>query len=361
MKKMYRIVMALVVILQLVACSRQQLLDGCEEGAKVLVSIDWSQAALNPETDSQNHLYSASLWLFPKEGGKPLEYKLINARGGEITVPVGEYAAIVFNNTVVDYASIQFRGTDQYATFSVEAAAQSRNYYIAQGATAPFIQEPELLAAWSCEEVRITSEMVQADHQQPALAVRELTNIQPVRVVYTIKTLLHVRNVNAATMAAGVFAGMGNGCNLSTLQTTNNASLQAFTLNSRKYYPGSTTDGTVEATVRSFGAIPSADDSKWTNQTDGSGFGGLGASNLPANNYFKQSDFVLIDESEAGPFIFNITDHILYGDYVPRVLSLEIVLGAEGDPAIELPIFQGEGGMDVELDEWEEENVDIDF
>ena len=84
---------AIISVLSFHSCERRSLEDFDMAYAIIPVRIDWSVSGVAVE-----EMHRASVWLFPKDGAMPMEYRLEeNLMYREINVPIGEYSVLVFN------------------------------------------------------------------------------------------------------------------------------------------------------------------------------------------------------------------------------------------------------------------------
>lgn len=357
MKRIYTIIL-LALVAAISSCERRPLVDELHETALIPVSIDWSEALLDPDNDPNGDVYSASVWLFPQPDsryqGKPLEFKLNNPRGGEIEVPVGKYAVLVFNNTVMDFSeNVGFRGTDKYETFEYYALPDTRASRYSKSGYDNLILEPDIIAAWNLDEFEVTPDMVtltRSTSENSSLAARQqvkaLSNVTPHRLTYVVKSLVRVVGLNNAKAAQGAVTGFGSSVFLATGRVAPPPSTLVFNLNNRQWLNSEQTVGTIEsAPFNAFGP----------------------ASGDPSAACYHLTSFTLRGEWEgsttyptppAAPFTHYITNQI--NKNISLYINLNVGFEVKpGNPEIVLPDFsiQGDGGFGVGLEDWGEEVV----
>ena len=111
-----------------IGCERRPLEDEYYENALIPVRIDWTTLAnLDPDNDPNNTVKSASIWFFPKNGDKALEFRFNNPKGEDIQVPLGEYSVIVPQrklrmSAVSMYTSLFYSNIIQCSTLQIGRA-----------------------------------------------------------------------------------------------------------------------------------------------------------------------------------------------------------------------------------------------
>lgn len=357
-----RPVLYLLLLLLTASCERRELTEELYQTAKIKVSIDWSEAALDPDNDPDGDLYRASVWLFCKEGpifnGKSYkEYRLNSCLGGEIEVPIGHYSVLVFNNSVDEFSSyVGFRGTDRYETFEYYAKADTRSSQ-ARNATLPALLEPDVLAAWHLDNLEITPEVVtytrtrageQGSSSRASEQANSLQDVQPTRLTTQCNLQAYARQIKSVSTAQGFLQGMAGSVFLVSGQVSAAPTTVYFTLNHHTYDPGSTTDGTLNGTFNTIG--PLAD---------------------PAATYGLQLWFTLTAAYNGSttwptppeaPYQFDITEQVLYAEsHTPDLavsLELDIKVGyglTPDEPEITFPTVNQGSGFSAEVEEWGEE------
>ncbi len=256
-------------VLLLFSCHRRPLELLLVDTCAIPVTIDWeSKARLTPGEDTED-LYRASVWFFAKDGtvfadgSTYKEFRLDDPAGGEVELPVGRYAVLVFNNSVDEFSSnVGFRGTDRYDTFE---------YYVCNASASRFagnnpVLEPDILAAWRLDDYEVTREMVIQHHQlevpltaeEAAKAeedLKRLLNLVPERLTYEVHTIAHVEYVRSARSAQAVLHGMAHTVRLASRQVSATPSSFTFAMNNRRFDDEDSPHGTVEARYRTLGLL----------------------------------------------------------------------------------------------------------
>lgn len=302
--------LALLLVIVLCSCHRQNLEERLIDRATVSVTIDWSLAMLDPDNDPDENLYSASVWLF-SEDGDAIEYKLSDATGEDVSVPVGEYKVLVFNKTITDYSSgVAFRGTGSFDTFE---------YYIVDTT-----KTVDILAVWRDEEFIITTDMITQEVQLFA---------QPERLVHQLYVQLYVNNLNSASSATGTLTGVSSSVLLCDGTQSTSYINQSVSLNNRTYDDGSSFDGTIEGLINHLGQPADSDNSTFetlftlSSEYDGS------------TTYPTPPDDPFIEELDS--------------DIFQTELIQWLYIGFDNDK-ISLPVTTSTGGFDLNVNGWGE-------
>lgn len=341
-----------------IGCERRPLEDEYYENALIPVRIDWTTLAnLDPDNDPNNTVKSASIWFFPKNGDKALEFRFNNPKGEDIQVPLGEYSVIVINRTIDEFsAKVGFRGVNKYETFEYYLKEDTRTpAYSRSNNSNRVLQQPDILACWSLNDFEVTKEMVLISRTDEFLDLKtradektltrtesklmSLTNIKPERLTAAIKTIVHVERLNVVSPnplpEAGI-QGMPSSVLLHNKKYNEESVSHYYFMNNRKLEENKT-DGTIEASINVL--MPRRDLNRQFNIT---------------------AQFTLLTEYEGSvtyptppksPFTFNVTDKI---KELTTNEELTIYLN------VEMPdvIVEGTGGgIDIDIEDWGEEVV----
>jgi len=241
------------------ACSRRELKDYFTDTALIPVRIDWSLSGVSIED-----MHRASIWLFPWNGGLPLEYRLeSNLTYREITVPVGVYSVLVFNETIEesDWNGLIFTGTNSYETFAAMSVPQSIRGFYTRSEDLPLIADPEAIAAWSLDRFEVNQEMITTtmaySKNKSALEakVSNLTAIKPMPRFERVVVTAYVINLSSFMQATGTIDGMASGVYMVSGERILEPATHAFILNGR-VYDANDNDGTTTRTFNIFGRLP---------------------------------------------------------------------------------------------------------
>lgn len=342
----YRWILAILLAGALASCERRDWTDVVIERATIPVSIDWSLSGMDPENDPDQDLYRASVWLFSKNGavfdGKTYcEYRLNSPYGGEISVPVGRYSALIFNNSVIEVSSnVAFRGTDKYETFEYYSLADADHY----SKITSYILEPDMLAAWHADDFEVTAAMVRTPNSRTTLEeCTSLLHVQPLPLVWRCNTQAHVNQLVSAAGAQGIVHGTGVSVYLATGRVPAKMASTVFPFTNWMQDTGFGANGTMYGHINTFGP-----------QTN------------PSATYSLQISFALngrYNGSTTWPtpptpaYSFDVTQQVRTStDYL---INLRIGEGLiQGEKLMELPATgNNSSGFDAEVTPWEDEEV----
>lgn len=264
--KQYTIVMLALIMVSMVvdACTRRPLVDEYIESALVPVSIDWSISGVPVD-----EMHRASVWLFPVDGGMPLEYRMEgDLTYREIAVPIGVYSVLVFNETVDedDWNTMVFTGTSRYETFAAMGIPDAVRGFYSRTEDLPLIKNPEPLAAWSLDRFEVTPEMVLSTREivrnySPSYRskleneVPDLTVAKPLPRFERVVITAYVTFLSSSMQSTGTIDGMSAGVYMVSGEMVPTPAAHAFILNGR-IYDANGDDGTTTRTFNIFGRLP---------------------------------------------------------------------------------------------------------
>ncbi len=244
-------------------CTRRLLEDEYIPTAVVPVSINWSASGVPVE-----EMHRASVWLFPVNGEEPLQYHLEgNLNYREITVPVGVYSILVFNETIddADWEGITFTGTNHYETFAAMSIPDAGRGLYTRSDTLPLVLTPEPLAVWSLDRFEVTPEMVnstrsiantRSGEQRAALenVAPGLTMIKPEPRIKQLTITAYITNLSSSMQVTGTIDGMAAGVYMVSGEKIPSTVTYPFLLNGRVYEDNGK-DGTTTRTFNVFGKV----------------------------------------------------------------------------------------------------------
>ncbi len=350
---MKRIIILFGAVLVMAACERRPMEELFIETASIDVAIDWSSTGLDADTDDEN-LYRASVYLFansgePFDGKSYREYPLNSPKGGSIEVPIGEYSAIIFNNSTAEFSSnVGFRNLDSYDDFEYYSLSDDTR------SETNYVLEPDLLGAWTTQDIKVTSQMVITSHDLKSYAITEaervqaledlkqLSSVEPELLTSQIDMRIYSSMIKSASQVQCDLIGFASSLNMSTGAPSAESGTFEFSLESRTFDSGSTSAGYISGTTHTMGFLEDED-----------------------ARYYLEVRFMLVDEhygswyypaSDEDPFRFDITDQLLgQGDEV----SIVIDIGFE-EELFDLPEIYVAGGFEPSVDDWgDEESLDI--
>lgn len=253
-------------VLLLTACERRPLEEDYVDTALIPVCIEWMRSGVPAD-----EMHRASIWLFPKDNGQPLEYRMENDLNyREIQVPTGIYSVLVFNETIdrEDWNNITFTGTNRYETFAaMENIEQTCGFYN-YSEDLPLMKNPEPLAAWSLDHFEVTPEMVirtgniarrynTGASRREALVreVPDLTNAIPLPRFERVIITAYVQNLSGSMQVTGIIDSMLSGVYMASGEKIPTHAAHAFLLKGRLYDSENSDNGTVTCSFNIFGRL----------------------------------------------------------------------------------------------------------
>ncbi|GHV00651.1 hypothetical protein FACS1894159_06820 [Bacteroidia bacterium] len=251
-------------------CCRRPLEDEFAMEALIPVKIDWSHSGINEANLALTEdVHRVSLRFFPEDGSAAFDrYLESNVVEGEISVPVGRYSVVVFNESVYDLTywrdAVSFTDVDSYAGFAANVVADdaaNRRFY-SPAPNERLIVEPLPLASWSVGFFEVTPRMVTVTRgggstaNASELAMLEtLTHIVMRRLTYRVNVEAEVKNLSSAQYIYGAARGFAHRVYMASAQVEQSAATHIFSFDGRQYAPDGK-DGTARRSFLSFGRLP---------------------------------------------------------------------------------------------------------
>lgn len=297
----------------------------------VHVKIDWSNLSQRPN--------GTTIAFFPQTRTdlKPI-FLITNSINDSIRLPEDTYSILVFNETLTGHDNLAFKGTTRYETFEayIKPITTKVDYYIPEGEY--LVASPSVLAIDRLENFRVT--------QAAILSKAKITlNFKPQKVLSSTILKVHIKGMNNVAKKGSMasISGLANGMNLSTGKLSTTPVTQVFTLNSKLFESGSTTNGTMSGSFICFGMVEQ----------------GTGIQNT-VSLYFRLRNETDLDRIER-----NVTGRIeIIEEELHTIYKVEIGLEAPQDAIIVLPNVPDTekpgAGFDADVNDWgDEEVVDV--
>lgn len=247
----------------------------------------------------------------------------------------GNYHATVFNLTVDEFANINFRGLESATTAEAYAAESDvPQWYATPVANNSYIAgQPEWLAT---DMIRTTIASA-SNNRLPDTEV--IGTLHPKNIIYTLHITIHTENISNLRAVRGAISGLANGRQLATDRPNSNDVTVTHIIGSDSWTRHSTSStpdlGILKAEVRCFG--------------------------LPRNHRGTSAENILelhallADGKTVKRYNFHVGD--LISETSPsqdrRGDNLDLNLELRLSPS--LPPATDNGGMDIWLDDWDEE------
>lgn len=313
----------MVMLLGLLGCEHHHLYYSSSETANVKINVDWTNTGLSPNGVTAIAYYNnGDLYRSFPAYSNPNEVN--------ISLPVGTFDVVLFNNTPSEYLYIEFLNSDNISTVLANAKLKEAVRSVSDDdSDKDVVANPEVLASIKVEDIVVTQSTVDYYWNKPdsyeSSTLLEYS-AEPVRRVINVRVYVHTIGLKYASGSPRCFfKHFSGGFLLGEERSDERQVMQEFVLNNREFDAGSDVDGTITQEFTSFGEV-----------TD------------PDATYVVDIDFTLLDGSSF-PVIVDVTDQIeLYMDgYTPRIdIFLEIELPeTEGDSS-------GNSSFDTSVEDW---------
>ena len=319
MKKQVSIyTLCILLLLSLTGCEHKELCFSHPHTAMLDVDFNWDRA-----TDASPR--SMSLYLFPKNGGRPLRYEFSGCKGGKIRVAAGRYDALCLNS---DTEGIYYLNTEKITSFEVTPRStqllSEQSFHNIPEANVPRVEgkedervalAPDLLWSDNVYDIEVSA----SDDNRLTLYPEISMHICTIEI-RNADNLKYVSGISASisTMAGGVLVGHGHDV-LSEERVT--IPFEA------DISPDKTT---ITGRLQSFGHCP----------TD--------------LNSHKMVIYAILADGSKWYYTYDVTEQF---HTAPDPHRVHILLDKLPIPH---PIVDG-GGFNPSVDEWEEINTDIDM
>ncbi|MFI3266421.1 MAG: DUF5119 domain-containing protein [Rikenellaceae bacterium] len=258
--KIKNIACVVMMLYSITSCKRQELEEPQSYDAVIPITVDWSSSGI-----SEQSITNLSVYIYPKDGSTPYIKISSNIDSTSVTLPVGEYSVLVFNDAIGNLEGINFKQSDEYSLFTAGAIEDTAtdDIYYSLGDSQMLVYSHEPLAAWRMDDFVVSSDMVynpccnlSANCTLGVSTIEELMDISPTPVTATTTVTLSIDNLDNAMTIQGVITGFAAGAYLSTNERTSSTltNVYSFTFQTRDYDDSSeATDGTTEVSFYCFG------------------------------------------------------------------------------------------------------------
>ncbi len=116
------------------SCDRRQLWDEWDTLVPIDINVNWSQSRWT-EFDEGAAPTGMSIYAYDQMGKQQNVVKVTNdLEHVELKLYDGDWNVFVFNQSIMEYASLQFRGMDKYASAQIETIPQASRWFAASRA-----------------------------------------------------------------------------------------------------------------------------------------------------------------------------------------------------------------------------------
>ena len=321
-----------ILLMLLASCNHHELCYHHPHTAQVRVNVDWS------EFEEENPT-GMTVMVYPTDGGKPYTTITHTLDHATFNLPEGIYHTLVFNQSVSEFGSLEFRLMDHYAEAKVVSASHESRWYQGRADGGRVVTQPEWIATHREEGTMVTREMVEELRPESKYRTSDamgyvLSNLVPQNIIYTIHVRVNIEGIYNLRSARAALDGMSEGYRFAAAlpsDVTATYLMEEWKLTVDKSDP---TRGYIDTNLYCFG-LPD---------------GHQGTAN---ENQFVLS-VLLVDNKTILDFPFMVGDKFENGDASVRLqLNLELTLA---DPLPDVKPEGGSGsGFDAVVEDWGEE------
>lgn len=328
-----RMFYAVLAVILVYGCDRRPLEEEGTDRIAIPIKVYWDLAGIAPK--------NATVMFYASDGSLYKELRFSSSptyAEGEVELEAGDYTVVAFNELRDQIDYVRMRGWERLDTFEAYAVVNPDPVYqfVSQAGNQEVqVYEPGILAA-CLATIRVTPQMLADKAAATKAGLSALTNLHPTRKTAQANMKVHVRGLNNARMPA--IAQLRNMASSYYFATDRNSLLPVtaqFTMNNRKYDSGSNTDGTISASISTFGVL-----GEWHHTTD-----------TPDAKFYLDIAFMLVDARQT--IVETTTDitkliEIIVDENVAVTINVEI-------DAPPLPVVKpvgGDSGFSTDLVDW---------
>lgn len=351
----------LMFILMLVAtsCDRRQLWDEWDELVPVDINVNWSKSRF-ADFDEGDAPTGMSVYAFDQTGKQQPAVMVTNdLEHVQLKLYDGEWNIFVFNQSVMEYASLQFSGMDKYASAQIETIPQASRWFSTSRAEwvtrshSPWAEQTRANAETRADEYSLTTKQpiwFASDCHEGVIIdedkiIREFTphtrfddgTFYTKSAIIKMGVKVHFNGYENLYTVRAVISGVAKSYNISQMHAL--TEMTAHELTGWKGTAVTDSTGYVETTFQTFGLVK-------------------GYSYKPDELYLHL-DVMLVDGETI------MTYDLPVGNQVRASNENDIDLIIEVKDPLDLPKVNKteEGnGFDITVSDWEDEiNIDIDL
>ncbi len=247
-----RVLIFIAALVALCGCQHKDLCYMHSHTVPVRVHVDWEKF------NSKEVPTGMTVMAFQQGGGNPVKVLSNVTTHADIHLTAGVHHTVVFNQSVTEFGSLEFRNMESYDKAEVIAGPAPTKWYTTKHKNEKTAHEPEWFGTSKVEGTEITNEMIdKVVHAsiQGARGDEFAGHIHhtPKNVIYTLKVTVHIKNIYNLRSARAAISGMAEGYMIgkgdySTTQVTH--LLEKWTLGKDETDP---TRGYIQTTIQCFG------------------------------------------------------------------------------------------------------------
>ncbi len=340
------------VVFAIISCERKPISDEClcTSTLAIPIDVDWSVSGVS--------LKNATVLFYNTSDGSLAYEHTYEHNDNDIQsyayLPTGEYTAVVFNELRDEIQYLSCVGYDNLSTLKFESNS-NEDPLRSRSTTRSYVQESGDLAVSVVDGIVITEDMIveaayttsdDSSEETRTLsegtraAVESMMGVTPKKKNSTISISIHFINIYYARMPALVdLINLADGYYVYSDNNSSSSSTLQFTMGERVYDEGSYYDGTISATVTSFGTL-----------TERSDISGYDESNPVTVDVLFQ---LIDDEFTELNRVMTVTNYITHSEMEDGSIYLSIDVSCEEAlPAVEPSGSSGDSGFGSSVNDW---------
>lgn len=192
-------------VVSLTSCVREPLvIIGENEAFDLVIRPRWI------EMDERPTGFTAII--YPTDNSEPYVVRSNDVDSVQVSLPVGSYRVIVFNQTFDEYESIKFRHAESYYDFEIMGADEDDSKVLSSYnimSKSRMCKEPAVFAADCCNELSVTQTEVD-EARKNNVRIRKTLTMRPHIVISTLYINLRVEGIYNGYAVQGCIDGMSS-------------------------------------------------------------------------------------------------------------------------------------------------------
>lgn len=341
----------------IVSCERKPLYDNCicTNTLAIPIHVNWQPSGVAPQ--------NVSVLFYNTEDGKLFLEHTFEHNSNDIQsyakLPIGSYTAVIFNElrNQIDYVSCINHEDITTLKFQSNEADPLRS----KAPTRTYMKQSGDLAVTTVENIVVTEEMIveaayksfdemlntKAVSPETKSTVESLMDVTPLKKNTTINITAHIKNIYYARMPSLVdLTNLADGYYVYGDKNSKTPSTIQFTMNNRTYDKNSLYNGTISATLQTFGTL---EDRSST------------ASHDSSTPIILDLLFKLVDEKQTEKSLdMDVTAKAIHTLESDGSYTIDINVEFEDElPVVEPEGSDGESGFGSEVENWEDVDVPL--
>jgi len=361
-----RLLSALILTLLATSCDRRQLWDETDTLVPVDINVDWSKSRW-ADFDEGEAPTGMSVYAYDQTGEQQNVVKVTNEIDYvQLKLYDGDWNIFVFNQSIMEYASLQFSGMEKYASAQIETIPQASRWFATSRAewltrsTSPWAVQTRATRAQTRAKNGTRADEYSLTTKQPiwfASDCYEGVIIDDNQIIRDFTP--HTRFANATFTTKSAIIKMGVKVNFEGYE--NLYTLRSVISGVAKSYNISQMKAQTEMTAHELTGWQAHDNGDGTGyvETSFQTFGLIKGYSYQPEELYLHLDVMLVDGETI------MTYDLPVGNLVKESDDNDLDLIIELNDPLDLPnvkISGGGNGFDITVSEWEDEiNIDVDL